>query len=81
MMVRGRDLARLVLVLVEAVSVLVLGVRTAAVTSNCNHYNCDPRCGSWSRHTPRPGPRWSSGSASASSPCPWPPPAHSPAYR
>ena len=42
MMVRGRDLARLVLVLVEAVSVLVLGVRTAAVTSNCNHYNHDP---------------------------------------
>ena len=42
MMVRGRDLARLVLVLVEAVSVLVLGVRTAAVTSNCSHYNCDP---------------------------------------
>ena len=41
MMVRGRDLARLVLVLVEAVSVLVLGVRTAAVTSNCNHYNHD----------------------------------------
>ena len=41
MMVRGRDLARLVLVLVEAVSVFVLGVRTGAVTSNCNHYNHD----------------------------------------
>ena len=41
MMVRGRDLARLVLVLVEAVSVFVLGVRTGAVTSDCNHYNHD----------------------------------------
>ena len=38
MMVRGRDLARLVLVLVEAVSVFVLGVRTAAVTSSYSYY-------------------------------------------